>query len=191
MALVVDPGMSNEYDAPMTAEPTKKVTIDADSAPNLSLPNVHKALAHTTTHDRLDPAISQLITPYTGVAGRKPTLHDLYLAPNASVVDDDQRLAGFVATVDGSAPAAPLVTERLGTGTTWLRLEETPSLSSLEKSFAPQLADGAQMLVAVVKGNEYPSQVHYIVVAGNDRESARALAAKAEYASAARHSRHR
>ena len=50
-------------------------------------------------------------------------MHDLYLAANADV-SPSGALSGFVATVDGRAPAASLVDAEQGSGSTWMRLDE-------------------------------------------------------------------
>ena len=142
----------------------------------LALPTVHKELVHEKAVSALEDAISNLIIEYTGVAGARPTMHDVFLAPNAGT-DAKNRLHGYVATVDGTAPAEALISDTLGSGITWMRVEGAEDAAELEKKFtATGMMPG--MIVSVVSGDEYPSTVQYIVAQGNDQTAAADLAAK-------------
>jgi len=142
---------------------------------HLVLPTVHKGLVHKDQREVLDAGVSALICEYTGVSGAPPTMHNLYLAPNAHVEAHTDRLTGFVATIAGSATAEPVITKTTGTGTTWMRIQGAENAAALEQRFNPT-GSHEEMRISVVSGEDYPSTVQYIVAEGNDRTAARALA---------------
>lgn len=155
------------------------VIEQAAAVHSLALPTVHKELVHSSVHDALDEGISELICQYAGVSGQSATMHNLYLAPNAAITDEG-RLTGYVATINGSAPADPVVTATTGAGTTWLRVNGAEDAQRLAAVFRPSGAH-KNMRVSVVSGDEYPSTVQYIVAEGNDHEAATALASEVEH----------
>ncbi len=144
------------------------------------MPTRHDDLVHDSAlTPTLELAAVRLAKPYLAPNAGAPAMHDLYLLPNARVTDEG-RLAGYAATVEGSAPAAGVVTSALGEGTTWLRITKADGSKidddALEQSFEPVQTASPGIRVSVVSGIEYPSRVHYIVVHGNDSEAAAAFA---------------
>jgi hypothetical protein len=155
-------------------------------ASEIRLPTLHQELVHASAlSETMTQAILDFVRPYaTSIPGERPAMRDLYLGPNAGVVEASGRLRGYVAIVVGTAPAAGLVSSALGTGTSWLRVVSKEGRriedDDLERAFDPQGAKYTTpgMRVSVVTGVLYPERVHYIVVAGNDTAAASALAAK-------------
>jgi len=148
------------------------------------VPFVHRELVHASAQTvDLDMALARLMEPYTShTAAEPPLMHDVYLTPAAGALADG-RLTGFVASVAGSAPAAPLITPSLGSGTTWLKVtmgEHRINDDELELAFKPvDKFTHSTHRVNVVSGMEYPKIVHYLVVAGNVPSAAVALAEQA------------
>ena len=162
---------------------------DAYGGGGEGLPALHKELLHDSrNNEQLDAAIKRLIRPYLMATGR-PQMHDVVLAPNTSVIGGGAELSGFVATVEGRALAVgTIVTEALGSGTTWFRVTGANGAKidddALAAAFKPLEYSHTGMRVSIVSGLEYPSTAHYVVVHGNDMGAARALVAKAAAAHA-------
>jgi hypothetical protein len=144
------------------------------------MPTRHDELVHESAMTpELELAAVRLSKPYLNVNAGAPAMHDLYLLPNVRV-GESGALSGYVATIEGSAPASGVVTEALGEGTTWLRVTKAAGSriddDELERAFTPITTASPGLRVSVVSGVEYPARVHYIVVHGNDVETAAAFA---------------
>ena len=145
------------------------------------LPLIDVSQVHASRKDaQLDRAVELLITPFVdhSGAGAAPLLSALHLASNVAILPSGS-LSGFVALVAGNAPIAPLLSgDRLGTGTTWFRLQKVND-ETLVKGFASRetpnfslSAIAPEGKVTIVKGNADLETVFYLVVDANDAKAA-------------------
>jgi len=147
------------------------------------VPDVYNDLVHASRKDAaLSKAVERLVAPFISMNGEAPTMTELHLASNVAL-DAGTRLSGFVALVQGEAPALPLLAgDQLGTGLTWFRLKDVEE-PRLVKDFSSRAAPGFALdasgapegRVTVARGTEYPNTVFYLVVEANDRAAAAAL----------------
>lgn len=144
---------------------------------------VHKELAHDSQlTEEIDDATTALVQPYASYSkDEMPSMGDVFLAPNVDVDSMSGALTGYVATVMGSAPASGVITNALGTGTTWFRVNKDKRRiedDDLEREFKPIETLPSGVHISVVTGLEYPRIVHYVVAHGNDNVAAQAFADK-------------
>lgn len=164
------------------------VTIEESVAADSTATTV-KSYAHESAGDELVAPIEDLIGDFKMAAadGASDGIRQLFLLPSAGIDQTTGKLEGVVATLGADAPAAPLVdTELLGFGTTWLRVTGADGApvndAAIVKRHAPLGDEHPGMRVALVSGDEYPAKAHYVVVEGNDRAAAAALAERARTA---------
>ena len=149
------------------------------AAPRTKVGAVHKDLMHEAERTALKLPIARLLEKYKSTSGAPSALIAVHLAPNAAKTARGS-LTGYVAAIAGTAPAAGIVAESLGTGTTWFRVKHADGHAiddtELERSFEPvDAAALAGKRVQVVTGLEYPEYVHYLVVHGNAERDAATL----------------
>jgi hypothetical protein len=153
------------------------------TTPRLS--KIHKQFVHASASTpELKRAILAFIGPYVSRTEAPPAIRDVLLMPNARANADTGRLEGYVATVAGIAAAAGVLAPDTGLGRSWFRVTKTDATpvvdTELVTNFEPlgERYTHTGMRVSVVKGEEYPNMVHYLVVEGADREASAALLAQ-------------